>query len=393
MTSVSVGLARARTTFLGAAGISLLLLLTSCSRTGPEQTASAAPAGRGGAGGPVPVSVATVVEKPKAVIARAVGNVEASSTVEVRSQVTGELMAVSFNEGQDVTAGQELFTIDPRPFDAALKQAQAALQKDTAQLKNAQADLERYTNLRRGGLVSQADYDARVATAGALDAAIAADNAAVENAKLQLQYTHIKAAVSGRTGALLVHVGALVRSADATPLVVINQVVPAYVSFTLPASLLDRIHAQQAKAPLQTNASAPGSAAPSPGTVTFIDNAVDQATDTIRLKATFPNKDRRLWPGLFVDVAMKLSVEPHAIVIPDSAIQAGQKGTFVYVVKDDKSVEARPVTVGWLDGGDTVISSGLKAGETVVTDGQLRLAPGARVSIKPPVGSQAPDQK
>jgi len=339
------------------------------------------------------VSVATVVEKPKTVIARAVGNVEASSTIEVRSQVTGELLSVSFNEGQDVTAGQELFTLDPRPFDAALKQAQAALQKDTATLKNAQADLERYATLRKSGLVSQADYDARVATAGALDAAIAADNAAVENAKLNLQYTHIKAAVSGRTGALLVHVGALVRSADATPLVVINQVVPAYVSFALPASLLDRIHAQQAKAPLQTDAGAPGGSSPSSGTVTFIDNAVDQATDTIRLKATFPNKDRRLWPGLFVDVSLKLAVEQHAIVIPDSAIQAGQKGSFVYVVKDDKSVEVRPVTVGWLDQGDTVIASGLKAGETVVTDGQLRLSPGARVSIKPPVGSQAPDQK
>lgn len=392
MTSVSVRLARARTTCLGAAGVSLLLLLTSCSRSGPEQTASAAPAGRGAGAGPVPVSVATVVEKPKAVIARAVGNVEASSTIEVRSQVTGELLAVSFSEGQDVTAGQELFTLDPRPFDAALKQAQAALQKDAATLKNAQADLERYTSLRKSGLVSQADYDARVATAGALDAAISADNAAVENAKLNLQYTHIKAAVSGRTGALLVHVGALVRSADTTPLVVINQVVPAYVSFALPASLLERIHAQQARAALQTEASAPGAAAPSPGTVTFIDNSVDQATDTIRLKATFPNKDHRLWPGLFVDVSLRLSVEQHAIVIPDSAVQPGQKGNFVYVVKDDKSVEARPVTVGWLDQGDTVITSGLKAGETVVTDGQLRLSPGARVTIKPPVG-QAPDQK
>jgi membrane fusion protein, multidrug efflux system len=359
-----------------------VLILTSCSRSSPEPAASAAPAGRGGAGAPVAVTTTAVVAKPMAVLVRAVGNVEASSSVDVRSQVTGELLSVGFSEGQEVAAGQLLFTIDPRAFDASVKQAQATLQKDIAQAKNADADLARYANLLSRGLVSQADYDVRAASAGAFQAAIAADTAAVENATLQLQNTRIKAPVSGRTGALLVHVGALVRAADATPLVVINQMSPVLVAFAVPARQLPRLRADQARGALAVEAQATDTPKPSRGTVTFVDNAIDPSTDTIRLKAIFPNGDRRLWPGQFVDVVVRMSVEPRAIVVPDAAVQPGQQGPFVYVVRADQTVEARPITVAWSEATETVVQSGVQPGETVVTDGQLRLTPGARVSVK-----------
>jgi len=339
--------------------------------------------GRGGAGGAVPVTTATVADKSMPVTVHNVGNVEASSTVEVRSQVNGQLLTVSFSEGQDVTKDQLLFELDPAPFQLALQQSQAALARDQATAKGAAAILSRDNDLFGRGLLAKSDHDAATTQAAATQALAEADAAAVANAKLQLQYTKILAPISGRTGALLVHPGALVHTTDTTPLVIINQIAPVFVSFSVPSRLLPQLHAGQSGAGLPVKASPSGTAAgASVGKVAFINNAVDLATDTIRLKASFSNEDRRLWPGAFVDVTLQLSVNPHAIVIPNQAVQVGQAGQYAYVVKGDKTVEARPIVVAWTDGDDSVIQSGLKAGETVVTDGQLRLVPGATVTVK-----------
>jgi multidrug efflux system membrane fusion protein len=381
-------------------GLGLILLLTSCSRGAADAAAPGGPgapaaegrgAGRGGArgagGGAVAVSVTTVVQKPMPVNVRALGNVEASSTVEIRAQVTGALTSVDFKEGQDVAAGQLLFTLDSRPFEVALRQAEAQLQRDTASASNADAQLARMRDLSERGLSSRADLDTSTAQANALKGTLAADTAAVENARLQLQYTKIRAPVSGRAGALLVHAGSLVRANDTQPLVIINQLTPAYVSFAVPARLLPQLGSERRVGTLTVRAAPSGTTADaSTGTVTFIDNAVDQATDTVRVKATFTNRDRRLWPGAFVDVTLQLSVNPKAIVVPTSAVQPSQQGQMVYVVKADQTVEARQVKVAWTDGDNIVIDTGLQAGETVVVDGQLRLTPGARVSVKPAAG-------
>jgi membrane fusion protein, multidrug efflux system len=337
--------------------------------------------GRAGGGGPVPVTTAIVVAKPMAVNVRVVGNVEAVSSVSVRPQVNGELKTVEFKEGQDVTAGQVLFTIDPRPFELAVRQAEVQLARDTAQWRTADAQLTRSTEMLAKGLVAPATHDATAATANALKGAIAADQVEIDNAKLQLTYTKITAPVSGRTGALLVNEGQLVRTGDQTPLVVINQLAPVYVSFAVPARLLEQIRNERDHRGLKVLAAPAGSTGtPLSGTVTFLDNAVDAATDTIRLKATFPNRDRRLWPGAFVEVTLQLTEDPKAIVVPNAAVQASQRGQIVYVVKPDQTVEARPITIGWTEGAETVIAKGLTAGETIVTDGQLRLTPGARVT-------------
>ena len=371
---------RARDTtvsMLRSAAILMFLLGAGCSG---GATPAAGPAGGRGAGGDVPVTVATVVEKPMAVKVRAVGNVEASSTVEVRSQVTGELREVAFREGEDVAAGQLLFVIDPRPFEAAAAQAEAVLRRDSAQAENLVAQRDRLSALLEKGLVAKSDYDAVATAALAAEAAIAADRAALESAKLQLQHTRITAPVDGRTGALLVHQGSLVRAAESSPLVIINRVAPVHVSFAVPARLLPQL---RGRSDLTVEAQPAGSTErPSTGTVTFLDNAVDPGTDSIRLKATFPNGDRRLWPGAFADVTLLLSVESRALVVPAPAIQPGQSGPFAYVVKADQTVEARPVTVAWTEGDESVVSSGLTAGDTVVTDGHLRLTPGARIIVR-----------
>jgi len=330
------------------------------------------------------VTTTTVIEKPMAVDVRTVGNVEASSSVEVRAQVSGELMSIGFEEGQDVTSGQVLFRIDPRQFEVAVRQSEAAVARSAAQAKGMSQQLARSEELFKQGLAPRSDRDALATQMAMLTAANASDAAQLEEAKLQLQYTTIVAPVSGRTGALLVHKGSLVRPNDASALVVINQVTPAFVTFSVPARLLPQLQLDQTRGGLKVAAAPAGSAtAPVRGTVSFMDNTVDQATDTIRLKATFTNQDRRLWAGAFVDVVLQLSVNPRAIVVPTSALQASQQGQFAYVVKSDSTVEARPVKVAWTDGDEVVIESGLKAGETVVTDGQLRLTPGARISVKP----------
>lgn len=363
-----------------APGAIVLMAAGACGRGAQGAAPEAAGGGRGAA---VVVRTAPVVEKSMAVKVRGVGNVEASASVEIRSQITGELRSVEFSEGQDVAAGRLLFTIDPRPFEAALRQAEAVLARDTAQAHSLETQRARLENLLKNGLVSRADYDALVSNSAAMQASLSADSAAVDNARLQLQHTRIAAPVAGRTGALLVHRGSLVRANDALPLVVINQMTPAFVSFAVPARLLPRVRPQSGRGRLTVEAAPAGASdQASSGTVTFVDNAVDPATDSIRLKATFPNLDRRLWPGAFVDVTLQLSVDARAIVVPSSAVQPSQQGTFVYVVKADQTVDARPVKVAWTEAAETVIEEGLRPGELVVTDGQLRLTPGARVSAK-----------
>jgi len=340
----------------------------------------------------VSVTIGTVAERAMPVNLRAVGNVEAASTVDIRSQVTGELMSVNFTEGQDVKAGQLLFEIDPRQLEGSLRQAEAQLAKDMGQSRTAELQRTRYTNLQKSGLVSQAEFDTISAQANSLLSTINADNVAIENIKLQLQFTKIHSPVSGRAGALLVHKGAIIRTGDASPMVVINQIAPVFVTFAVPARNLSDVRAQQSRGPLKVSAVVAGSQeAPSTGSVTFIDNTVDAASDTIRLKGSFANGDHKLWPGQFVEVTLQLSLDSRALVVPGTAVQPGQRGTFVYVVKGD-TVELRPVTVTRTEGTEAVIASGLAAGDTIVVDGQIGLTPGARISVKPPAGGARQSQ-
>jgi multidrug efflux system membrane fusion protein len=370
--------------------------------------------GRRGGGGPVPVVTAKAQAKSVPVNIPAVGTVEPLTTVQVRAQVTGQLSAVHFSEGQDVKKGQLLFTIDPRPFQTALLQAEAVLARDTATARNAAQQKERYEDLFKRGLIPRDQYETQTASAAALQATLEADRAAVENAKLNLSYTRIAAPMSGRTGALGIHAGDLVRANDATPLVVINQVSPIYVSFAVPGRYLGEIRRFQARKPLAVQARgqaplAPGAQAPPPptpmpslgqevapgqgatmpaqpglvedGRVTFIDNTVDPTTGTIKMKATFDNRNQGLWPGLFVQITLSLTSEDGVIVVPATAVQPSASGQFVYVVRQDRTAEVRPVTVARQFGEEMIIAQGIAAGEEVVTDGQLRLTPGAQVSI------------
>jgi len=367
------------------------------------------------------VTTAKVEKKALPVTIPAVGTAEALQTVQVRAQVTGQLSVVHFTEGQEVKKGQELFTIDARPFEAALSQAQAVLARDTATANNAQAQQTRYQDLFQRGLIPRDQYEAQIATSQSAQATLAADRAAVDTARLNVQYTHITAPIAGRTGSLGVHQGDLVRANDTNPMVVINQLSPIYVTFSVPGRYLTDIRRYQSKTPLQVHAKGqavlpPGAQPPPPpvigslqapppagaqpsapqggaaasagiapglmesGRVTFIDNAVDATTGTIKLKGTFDNADHALWPGLFVQITLDLTTEADAIVVPAAAVQPSQAGQFVYVVKPDHTVEVRNVVILRQQGEQMVIAQGLTPGEEVVTEGQLRLTPGARVT-------------
>jgi len=331
----------------------------------------------------VPVTVATVVQKKVPVLMRAIGNVEAYSTVGVKSQIGGVLMRVHFKEGQDVNKGALLFTIDPRPYEAALKQAEANLAKDTAQVENAREETRRYAELVKKGYVAQEQYDQIRTNAAALEATVNAGKAAVENAQLQLKYCFIYAPFSGRTGSLISYEGNLIKATADTSMVVINQVQPINVTFSVPEQYLPEIKKYMASGRVKVAAViGKDEAHPVEGVLTFVDNAVDMTTGTIKLKATFANSEKRLWPGLFVNVSVILTTQPDAIVVPSQAIQTGQSGSYVFVIKDDLTAESRPVVGGRTLDGETVVEKGLQAGDKVVTDGQLRLVPGVKVEIK-----------
>ena len=330
----------------------------------------------------VPVVAAKVSQRDMPVQVTAIGNVEAYSTVTIKSLVDGEIQQAYFREGQDVRKGERLFSIDPRPFQAALHQAEANLARDQAQARYARAEAERYTQLQKAGIVSQIQYEQFTSNSQALDAAVRSDQAAVENTKIKLSYCSIDAPISGRTGSLLVHPGNLVKTND-TSLVVINQVTPIYVDFSIPEQDLAQVKQRQAQGRLRVLVTSSGNENTlSTGTLSFINNTVDSSTGTIELKGTFANRDRRLWPGQFVSVVLDLTVQRNATVVPSQAVQTGQNGKYVYVIKSDRTVVLRPITTGNVLAGLTVVEKGLSPGETVVTNGQLRLYPGAKVSFK-----------
>ena len=332
----------------------------------------------------VPILAATVEQKDVPLQVKAIGAVEAYSNVSVKTQITGELTGVHFKEGQDVSKGQLLFTLDKRPFEAALKQAQGMLAKDQAQAANARAQAKRYESLNKAGVVSKEEYEQMQSNADALDAAVLADQAAVDNARVQLVYCTIYSPIDGRTGPLLIHQGNMIKANDTPFLVSINQVQPIYATFTVPEQNLADIKRYSNQGKLRVQAFIPNDTrGPAGGWLSFIDNTVDQATGTIKLKGEFANTDRRLWPGQFVDVVLTLAQQPKAMVVPSQAIQNGQAGQFVMVIKPDMTVEARPVTLDRSSDGQAVIAKGLAVGEQVVTDGQLRLVPGVtKVELK-----------
>lgn len=337
----------------------------------------------------VPVSVARVERRDVPYEIDATGTVEPMQTVAVASQIEGILTRVAFREGDEVKRGQVLFQIDPRPLEAALRQAAGVLAKDQAQLANAQADAKRYEALVQKDYVTTQQYDQVKTTAAALQATVESDKAAVETARLNLQYATIRAPITGRAGALLVREGNLVR-ATGQPLVVINQIRPILVRFAVPASNLPRLRKYSGNTlPVHAQPAASGGE-PSAGALTFIDNAVDTTTGTILLKARFANQDGSLWPGEFVNAALQLFVQHGAIVAPARAVVQSQQGTYVFVVAPNGTASQRDVTVGRTMSDIAVIDKGLTPGELVVTDGQLRITPGGKVQIKAPPGTDQP---
>jgi len=394
----------------------LLLTGAACSNSG----ASAAGAGggkeaggKGGGrrgGGDVPVTVATVGQKNVPVEVQVIGNVEAYSTISVKAQVTGQIVDVHFAEGDFVKKGDLLFEIDPRPLEAVLNQAQANMSRDEAALGQAQANLQRdsaqaryaesqanrYAQLFDQKIIARdqmeqtranADATAQAvqadkATIESMKAAINATRATVENAKVQLGFTKIFSPITGRTGNLTVKNGNVV-TANNMELMTINQVEPIYVTFSVPEAQLASVKRYMAvgKLPVMAKPQDEGGKEET-GVLSFVDNAVDMTTGTIKLKGTFPNNDHELWPGQFVRVTLRLTTRRDATIVPNEAVQTGQNGAFVYVVKQDRSVDSRPVTVGTRVDQDVVIESGLEVGETVVTEGQLRLAPGSKIALR-----------
>jgi multidrug efflux system membrane fusion protein len=375
------------------AGSGLATLALAALAVGLAAACSDSPALRAPEAAPVRVSAA--VEKAVPVEIRAIGNVEPITSVSVKPQVEGIIASVHFEEGREVAPGDLLFTIDPRPFEAALRQAEAALAQDAAQAKFEAAQAGRFQKLLAEGVASKEQYEQARSGADARLAAVKADQAAVEKARLELGYCEIRSPLRGRTGGLAVHAGDAVKAHE-TLLVVINQIAPIYVGFAVPEQELAQIRARMADGPVSVLARARGDAPddgePVPGVLSFVDNAVDRTTGTIRLKATFANADARLWPGEFVNAVVRIAEQPHAIVVPAQAVQQGQQGPFVFVVEGGAAV-VRAVTVGSSQGGESVIRSGVRAGDAVVIDGQLRLAPGAKVRVLEGVATGAAGTK
>ncbi len=333
------------------------------------------------AGVPVLVAQSMTTNVPVQIQPPPVGHVTAYSTVTVHSQIQGTISQVHFQEGQAVKKGDLLFTIDPRPEQAALAQAQANLARDRAQLENAKIQFDREQKLFDQKLVSQDEFDTNKATMDALQGTVQADEAAVTNAELNLEYCEIRSPIDGVTGSLQSYAGNVVKAPDDT-LLTINQIHPIYVAFAVPEQYLPEIQKEMSKHTLKVSVTFQNmDVQPPQGELTFINNTVNESTGTIDLMATFPNENNALWPGQFVNVTLTLSDLTKAVVVPSQAVQTGQNGEYIYVVKPDKTVEEQPVTIGITYQSETVVQSGLKAGETVVTDGQSRLVPGARVKI------------
>lgn len=374
-----------RLAFVGAAALVLGLVayqygdtLLGASRAAPTPAKGIASRPRA-----VPVVAATVERRAIDVNLNVIGTVQPYSTVDIRSRVDGQLLTAHFREGQSVRKGERLFSIDPRPYEAQLRQSEAILAKDRAQLVRARADLARHTELMQKDFSSQQKLDEVKANAAALEATVRAGEATIEMARLQLEHTSILAPIDGRTGNLLINPGNLVKANEGSAIVVINQTRPIYAAFSVAEQYLPEIRRQMAAGGLRVSAFVPSEPErPERGAVTFVNNAVDRTTGTIQLKATLDNADGRLVPGQFVNVVLTRTTIPDAIVVPSQAIQNSQEGTYVFVIKPDLSVEQRTVTTGPTSQLLTVVEKGLAAGERVVTEGQLRLSVGARVEIK-----------
>jgi len=330
----------------------------------------------------VAVTVARVEQRTMPVQIVATGTIEPVETADVGSQVGGVVTRIAFREGQEVRAGQTLIELDPRPFRAALEQASGVLARDLAQWRTARLDAERADQLRAQNLISAADHDRATAAAEALRAAVRTDSGTVANARLNLEFAGIRAPISGRTGSLNVHVGDLVKSATSEPLVTINRLQPVRVRFTVSQGQIPLVQRHRAAGPKVYVRQSSGDSLESVGRLAFVDNAVDPASGTLLLKGELANRDGALWPGEFVEVRLVLAVERDAIVVPAPAVTTGQQGTYVYVLNADSTASPRPVTVKRADEVTAVVSGGLKPGETVITDGQFRLAPGAKVLVR-----------
>jgi membrane fusion protein, multidrug efflux system len=362
-------------------------MLAACGKKGDAQAASAqtSPA--------APVVVAVAEQRDVPVQLTAIGNVESYQTVQIRSQVNGQIKSIFFKEGQDVHKGQLLFQLDKRPLQADLEKAIGMLQHDEAQAANSRLQTERYSVLEGQGVISKEQADQVRAQAKADASAVNADKAAVDAAKVQLQYTDIVAPIDARTGALLINVGNLVKANDTPFLVQLNQVTPIYATFSVPESQLAAVR-KFAAGNLKVLAYPKGqSTNPAEGKLTFIDNGVDMQTGTVKLKATFTNKDRRLWPGQYVDVVLNLSTRKQATLVPTKAIQTGQQGQYVYVVTPQSTAESRNVEISGTYQDLTVVSSGINRGEKVVVDGQLRVAPNAKVVVQSTVPASTPGDR
>jgi multidrug efflux system membrane fusion protein len=338
---------------------------------------------------PVPVTAGVAERRDVPFELAATGTVEPLQTVAVQAQVSGPIVRIAFREGQEVTRGQVLFQIDPRPFQAALAQAEAALARDKAQAANAEAQTRRYSELASKEYVTAQQFEQVRTDAATATANLAGSQAAVDQARLNLQYATIRAPIAGKTGSLRVREGNLVRTTDAMPLVTINQIRPILARFAVPASHLPLIQRHRGDA-LAVRAAPVSGGTPVEGTLAFVDNAVDTTTGTILLKGRFPNPDGALWPGEFVSVRLRLYTDTNALVVPSTAVISGQQGSFVFVIQPDSTAATRPVTVARAAGDVTVLADGeVRPGDRVVTDGQLRLRQGSKVQVKtaaPPAG-------
>ncbi|MBI1777745.1 MAG: efflux RND transporter periplasmic adaptor subunit [Proteobacteria bacterium] len=355
-------------------------------------SAAASPAARQAAPG-VPVVTRLVEQKPMPVDVAAIGTVQPIATVAIKSRIDSEIMQVHVAEGQEVKQGDLLFMLDVRGPQAQLRIAEASLERDKAQLEKAKQDVARYTELLKRDYTPRTNLDQAVALANQLEAQIKSDIASIDAAKLILAYATIRSPIDGRIGAIAFKRGNLVKNNDTTSLATITQLRPIYVTFSVAEGQLLEIQKQMAtKAPPIVQAIIPGDRAkPAEGQLSFVDSTIDPATGTIQLRAAFPNADTRLWPGQFVRVSMRLRMVPDALVVASDAVQAGQSGPFVFLVKADQTVEPRNIAIAWTSGEETVIADGLKAGERVVVDGQLRITTGSKVTERGAAANAAPN--
>ncbi|QLA16127.1 efflux RND transporter periplasmic adaptor subunit [Desulfolutivibrio sulfoxidireducens] len=331
---------------------------------------------------PVPVTVAPVVKKTVPVNIQAVGNVESMASVAVKTQVGGLLVEQYVSDGHDVAEGDRLFLIDPRPYELAVTEAEAKIERDTALLQKAEEDLERYARLKEKDVIAKESYDHTLAQARTLRGTIKVNEAERDRARLDLEYATVRSPITGRVGSILLHKGNVIKANDDRTLVVINRIRPIYVSFSVPERHLPDIMARMKTDPVRVEVKVEGDPTPETGVLAAVDNSVDKTTGAIRLKASFGNADAALWPGQFVRVSLNLGERQGAVVVPTSAVQEGLRGPYLYVVRPDNTVETRDLTMFGVVDGETVVETGVVEGETVVVDGQLRLAPGVAVEAK-----------